>query len=344
MTPPANAPTLTGPTTRQRSARAFPTAHGTIPTGGASQWIGPVNTCGKSPRRGLHITPRKAGSPAGAPPTGGSPGGTPQKSGSPREGGTPQKSGFPQEGGSSPSLAGTSPILLTDPTQVLGPSLHSTVISDFADAHLADNPTAMHIQVEFEAHAATFDQEFTTDSSLAAIFLKKFDEINNRLDGMQTTIAAVRDKFTPWLAILDERITTTNKRIKATASSTATMLCGEFAQKFSKLSERIGTTDDTLKATMDTMAAPGLSELEACIRILESRPSVDLAPNPPLPHTNPTGIVIPLAQPHSNPPAARPCVDTTFSPRFWRISVRMPRYYSDHRALVAVIYAEGGGI
>ena len=29
--------------------------------------------------------------------------------------------------------------------------------------------------------------------------------------------------------------------------------------------------------------------------------------------------------------------------RFRRISVRMPRYYSDHRALVAVIYAEGGG-
>jgi hypothetical protein len=29
--------------------------------------------------------------------------------------------------------------------------------------------------------------------------------------------------------------------------------------------------------------------------------------------------------------------------RFWRVSVRMPRYHSDHRALVAVIYAEGGG-
>jgi hypothetical protein len=29
--------------------------------------------------------------------------------------------------------------------------------------------------------------------------------------------------------------------------------------------------------------------------------------------------------------------------RFQRVSVQMPRYYSDHRALVAVIYAEGGG-
>ncbi len=29
--------------------------------------------------------------------------------------------------------------------------------------------------------------------------------------------------------------------------------------------------------------------------------------------------------------------------RFRRISVWMPCYYSDHRALVAVIYAEGGG-
>jgi hypothetical protein len=27
---------------------------------------------------------------------------------------------------------------------------------------------------------------------------------------------------------------------------------------------------------------------------------------------------------------------------FWRISVRMPCYHSDHRALVTVIYAEGG--
>jgi hypothetical protein len=29
--------------------------------------------------------------------------------------------------------------------------------------------------------------------------------------------------------------------------------------------------------------------------------------------------------------------------RFRRISIRMPRYYSNHRALVAIIYAEGGG-
>jgi hypothetical protein len=29
--------------------------------------------------------------------------------------------------------------------------------------------------------------------------------------------------------------------------------------------------------------------------------------------------------------------------RFQRVSVQMPRYYSNHRALVAVIYAEGGG-
>jgi exonuclease III len=28
--------------------------------------------------------------------------------------------------------------------------------------------------------------------------------------------------------------------------------------------------------------------------------------------------------------------------RFWRVSVRMPRYHSNHHALVAVIYAEGG--
>ncbi len=28
--------------------------------------------------------------------------------------------------------------------------------------------------------------------------------------------------------------------------------------------------------------------------------------------------------------------------RFCRVSVQMPRYHSDHRALVAVIYAEGG--
>ncbi len=39
---------------------------------------------------------------------------------------------------------------------------------------------------------------------LAAIFLKKFDEIIDRLDGMQTKIAAVQDKFTPLLAILDD--------------------------------------------------------------------------------------------------------------------------------------------
>jgi hypothetical protein len=48
-------------------------------------------------------------------------------------------------------------------------------------------------------------------SPLAAIFLKKFDKINNkfdeintRLDRMQTTIAAVCDKFTQRLAILDD--------------------------------------------------------------------------------------------------------------------------------------------
>jgi hypothetical protein len=29
--------------------------------------------------------------------------------------------------------------------------------------------------------------------------------------------------------------------------------------------------------------------------------------------------------------------------RFWHISVWMPRYYSDHCALVTVIYAGGGG-
>jgi hypothetical protein len=328
MTPPANAPTSTGPTTHQRFAWASPTAHGTIPTGGALQWIGPVNMRGKPHRHGPHVTLRKAGSPASAPPTGGSRGGTPQTSGSPREGDTPQKSGSPQEGASSPSSAGTSLILLTDPTQVLGPSLHSTVVGDFADAHLVDNPTATRIQVALEVHAATFNREFTNDLSLAAIFLKKFnkinnkfdkfkykfDEINNRLDGMQMTITAVRDEFTPCLAILDKRITTTNERIKATASSTATMLHSEFAQKLSKLSERIGTTDDTLKATMDTKAAPGLSELEARVRILESRPSVDPAPNPLLPHENPTGDVVPPARPHDNHLAARPRVDTTFSP------------------------------
>jgi hypothetical protein len=127
-------------------------------------------------------------------------------------------------------------------------------------------------------------------------------------------IAAVRDKFTPRLAILDERITTTNERIEATVLSTATMLRGEFAQKLSELSERIGTTDDTLKATMDTKAAPGLSELEARVCILELRPSVDLASNPPLPHENPPGNIIPPARPHDNHPAARPRVDTTFGP------------------------------
>jgi hypothetical protein len=184
-------------------------------------------------------------------------------------------------------------------------------------------------------HAATFDQKFTNDLSLAAIFLKKFDkinnkfdkfnnkfdninnkfdEINNHLDGMQTTITAIRDEFTPRLAILDERITTTNKRIEATASLTATMLRSEFAQKLSELSERIGTMDDTLKATMDTKAAPGLSELEARISILKSRPSVDPAPNPPLPHENPTGNIIPPARPHDNHLAACPRVNTTFSP------------------------------
>jgi hypothetical protein len=39
---------------------------------------------------------------------------------------------------------------------------------------------------------------------LAAIFLKKFDEIINHLDGMQTKIVAVQDEFTPLLAILDD--------------------------------------------------------------------------------------------------------------------------------------------
>jgi hypothetical protein len=92
------------------------------------------------------------------------------------------------------------------------------------------------------------------------------------------------------------------------------MLCSEFAQKLSKLSERIGTTDDTLKATMDTKAVPGLSELEARVRILESRPSMDPAPNPPLPHENPTGDVIPPARPHNNHLAACPRMDTIFSP------------------------------
>ncbi len=127
------------------------------------------------------------------------------------------------------------------------------------------------------------------------------------------TIATVWDKFTPRLAIFDECITTMNERIEATTLSTATMLRSEFAQKFSKLSERISTTDDTLKATMDTKAAPGLSELEASVRILKLCPSVDLASNPLLPHENPTGNVISPARPHGNPPAACPRVNTTFS-------------------------------
>jgi hypothetical protein len=29
--------------------------------------------------------------------------------------------------------------------------------------------------------------------------------------------------------------------------------------------------------------------------------------------------------------------------RFWCVSIQMPCYYSNHRALVTVIYAEGGG-
>jgi hypothetical protein len=29
--------------------------------------------------------------------------------------------------------------------------------------------------------------------------------------------------------------------------------------------------------------------------------------------------------------------------RFWCVSIRMPHYFSNHCALVAVIYAEGGG-
>jgi hypothetical protein len=51
---------------------------------------------------------------------------------------------------------------------------------------------------------------------LAAIFLKKFDEIIDRLDGMQTKIAAVQDEFTPLLAIL---LTTT----KITTNTTTTI-------------------------------------------------------------------------------------------------------------------------
>ncbi len=41
-------------------------------------------------------------------------------------------------------------------------------------------------------------------ADLTAIFLKKFDKINNRLDGMQTTITAIWDEFTPHLAILED--------------------------------------------------------------------------------------------------------------------------------------------
>jgi hypothetical protein len=180
MAPPTNAPLATGHITRQHSARASPS------TDGAWRWNRQGNTRRRPPRRSL-LAHGEDGSPTsspapgdlpggttprgrsphddGTPPTGGSRGGTPQTSGSPREGGTPQKSSFPQEGASSPSSAGTSPILLTDPTQVLGPSLHSMVVGDFADAHLADNPTATRIQAALEAHAATFDREFTPTNS-----------------------------------------------------------------------------------------------------------------------------------------------------------------------------------
>ena len=44
--------------------------------------------------------------------------------------------------------------------------------------------------------------------------------------------------------------------------------------------------------------------------------------------------------------AAPPCslsAPDTAGRRIWRVSVRMPSYHSDHRALVAVIYAEREG-
>jgi hypothetical protein len=45
---------------------------------------------------------------------------------------------------------------------------------------------------------------FDDVADLVAIFLKKFDEIIDHLDGMQTKITAVQDEFTPLLAILDD--------------------------------------------------------------------------------------------------------------------------------------------
>jgi hypothetical protein len=165
--------------------------------------------------------------------------------------GTPQKSGSPR-GGALPSSEGTSPILLLEPTLALGPSLHSMIVGDFTTAQLADNLAATHIQAELEVHAIAFDQAINTHSSLAATFLKKFDEIAHRLDGMQMTITAIREDFNPCLATLDERITTTNKRIEDMASSTATMLCREFSQKFDDLNKRIGMMDENLKAKLET--------------------------------------------------------------------------------------------
>ncbi len=91
----------------------------------------------------------------------------------------------------------SSPALLTDPNQVPGPSLHSTVVGNFADAQLAATPTTTRIQEVLEVNAATINQDLALDTPLAAILLRKMDAMSNRMDvmsdrmtGMQATIVA----------------------------------------------------------------------------------------------------------------------------------------------------------
>ncbi len=91
---------------------------------------------------------------------------------------------------------------------------------------------------------------------MAALFLRRFDEIDRHLNGMASTVAlmvatAIQEKFNQRFVTLDDRIMTTNERFGNMASSTATIIHNKIEPKCAALDECIKKTDEILVAKIN---------------------------------------------------------------------------------------------
>jgi hypothetical protein len=142
------------------------------------------------------------------------------------------------------------PVSWIKPTDHWG-QVFKAVIADFATVQLAATPTTTRVQEDFKAHAVAFDRAITSDSSLAALFFRRFDKVDRCLSSMASAVAstvatAIRAEFNQRFVALDDSITTTNERFNDMASSTATIIRDQFESKFAALDELIKKTDELL--------------------------------------------------------------------------------------------------